>query len=167
VEHDPRYRGGLTITLFKGVRVIAINRSFQQARVADSANSAVLELSPAQTNMMILANRRGEITLSFNPGGTGDGGVAASQSDRSTLDEILGLQPLKQPEPPFVSETYRQDGREVYYFRDGRRVEMPRTDAAPSRTIKQQPVVSPDQPPAPGANPSANSQPAVHAGPAA
>lgn len=133
-DNDPRLGGGLTLTLFKGVRVLAMNRSFQQSNVADASNSTVLELTPAQTNVMILASRRGQITLTFNPDGTGDGGVAASQADRATLDDILGLAPLPKPESPFVTESYRQDGREVYYFRNGRRWDSPQVDKAASRT---------------------------------
>lgn len=121
---DRRFRGGLTLTLFKGVKVIAINRNIQQGDVDRVGNSVTLELTPEQANIMILARDRGDITMSFNPEGKGTGGVAVSSENRATLDEILGLKPLPKPTPPLVTESYRGSLRETTSFRDGKRSDL-------------------------------------------
>ena len=40
-----------------------------QGNVEDDRNSVTLELTPEQSNVMILASERGMITMSFNPNG--------------------------------------------------------------------------------------------------
>ncbi len=121
-QGDPRMQGGLTMTLFNGVRIIAINRSYQQGPVARGGNIVTLELTPEQANIGILASERGEITLTYSPDGRGNGGIAVSSADRATLDEILGLKPTPTPEPPFVTEIFRRGARSVLQFRDGRQL---------------------------------------------
>lgn len=120
---DDRFQGGLTMRLFEGVKVIALGRNLQQSRV-DRNTSVTLELTETQANIVTLAKQRGSLTLTFNPGGAGNGGLALSNDERVTLYEILGLKP-QQPEPePFMSEIYRGSGRDVHYFNDkGRRVD--------------------------------------------
>lgn len=121
---DDRFQGGLTMKLFDGVKVLAINRSVTQGRVDRQSNRVTLELTEGQSNIVVLAKDRGNITLTFNPSGKGSGGLALSGTDRVTLYDILGL---KRPEPdkePFVTEAYRASGRGTLYFSDrGRRLD--------------------------------------------
>ncbi len=90
---DTRFRGGLTITLLGGVRVLAVagGGSGADSISTDSISTVTLELTPEQANMLILAREKGEIALSYNPDGKGRGGVAVKNQDRATMDEILGL----------------------------------------------------------------------------
>lgn len=119
---DDRFQGGLTMRLFEGVKVIAVNRSYQQVRLDRSGNHVTLELTEPQANILVLAKDRGTITLTFNPKGAGTGGLALTNTERVTLYEILGLKPAD-PEPePFMSEIWRGQGVDTQYFDDkGRR----------------------------------------------
>ena len=125
--------GGLTMTLFRGVKVIAINRSYVPASVEDVGNTVTFELTPEQSNILLLARGKGDISLTYNPEGKGTGGVTIGRDDRATLDEILGLEPEPKPPvpvPPFESSIYRQTDRSTHFFRDGREIERP--SAAPT-----------------------------------
>lgn len=112
---DPRIHrlGGVSMTLFKGVKVLALNKNFRQGPVLASGNSVTLELAPEQVNVMLVVQSNGAIALAHNPSGEGDGGVALSNTDRATLWEVLGLKKAAQkkeppePEKPFVTESYR------------------------------------------------------------
>ena len=117
---DPRLRGGTTMTLFKGVKVLAMNRSVSSSNVDRGGNSVTLELTPEQANIVILADTAGELTMSYNPNGKGTGGVTISDADRATLEEILNLDPLSEPTPPFQTEQFRGGRRAVNIYRDGR-----------------------------------------------
>ncbi len=121
--NDERLRGGMTLTLFRGVKVLALNRSSRSGASQRRVNSVTLELTPRQANVLILAQSRGDITLTYNPEGAGSGDVAAENEDRAFLEEILGLEPLPQPPQPFVTETYRGSRRDELRFRDGKRVD--------------------------------------------
>ncbi|GAB4156930.1 MAG: hypothetical protein Tsb009_33950 [Planctomycetaceae bacterium] len=125
-RNDQRYRGGITLTLFKGVKVLAVNSgasgSSSRLSPSGSSNSVTLELTPGQANIIILAARRGEITLSYNPEGRGDGGVGVTDENRATLEEILGLRPVPRPPQPFVSETFKGSSRTTLQFQNGRRL---------------------------------------------
>lgn len=118
---DQEQTGGLTITLFKGVKVLAMNRS-TGGGASRGGNNVTLELSKEQANILIQARDKGNLTLTYTPEGKGDGGVAVSREDRATLDEILGLEPVKQP---FTSEIYYGSGRSVLQFQNGRPVGNP------------------------------------------
>ncbi len=122
---DRRYPTGLTMTLFKGVKVLAINRSVTGASaVGRGSNSVTLELSNAQANILIEAQTKGAITLTYNPTGFGGGGVDLTNEDRATLDEILGLEPPTPPTPPQLTEIFTGNGRRVMAFRDGKPLDM-------------------------------------------
>jgi pilus assembly protein CpaB len=89
---DPRIRNGMTITLLNGVRVLAVGgTSENEITGSDAVNTVTLELTPEQANILVLAREKGEIALSYNPDGKGEGGVAVKNQDRATMDEILGL----------------------------------------------------------------------------
>ena len=120
---DQERTGGLTMTLFKGVKVLAVNRSTTGGGSSRGENVVTLELTEEQANIIILARDKGELTLTYTPEGKGDGGVAVSRSDRATLDEILGLEPIPEAERPFASEIFYGSGRTVLQFERGRRVD--------------------------------------------
>lgn len=142
-RNDERTGGGLTLTLFEGVKVMAINRNFHVGDPEQGGNNVVtFELTPKQANILILAREKGLLTLTYNPEGPGDGGVTVEGEDRATLEEILGLE---SPEPPFAAEQYRGGRRSVLRFRDGRRVDDARGSGRSRRT---------PQPPS-GGNPNA------------
>ncbi|MGE0376456.1 MAG: Flp pilus assembly protein CpaB, partial [Planctomycetaceae bacterium] len=83
-------RGGMVLTLFQGVKVLAMSRSQSPgSSQAQGAGSVTFELTPEQANVMLLARNRGSINLTYSPHGPGNGGVAVAQSDRAFLDEIL------------------------------------------------------------------------------
>lgn len=121
-QNGARFRGGITLTLFKGVRVLAVNSSAGRTVGGASTNAVTLELTPGQANVMILAGSRGDVTLSYNPEGPGHGGVGVNRDDRATLEEILGISTPKR-DASFTTETYRRSSRSTLQFQDGRRVE--------------------------------------------
>lgn len=121
---DPRTRG-LTVRLMKGVKLIAINRMTLQAPVDNDRNTVTVEATPQQVNALALAKDRGTLSLVHTPDGEGDGKLALAElkdQDRATLEEILGLTPPKQPEPPpmpkppFLTQIYRSTGRQDMRF---------------------------------------------------
>ena len=116
---DQAQTGGLTMTLFKGIKVLAINRSTAGGGAGARGNNVTLELSEEQSNILIQARDKGSLTLTYAPEGKGGGGVAVGRDDRATLDEILGLDPLQEP---FTSEIYYGSGRNVIQFQNGRAV---------------------------------------------
>jgi len=121
LNNDKRLNGGMTLTLFNGVRVNAINGSYTQNNSSRRGTNVTLELTPEQANIMILARDRGEITMSYTPEGKGDGGVAVSSAEKATLYEILGLKTpeepkVEEPPKPFVIEGYYGSSRSVNQF---------------------------------------------------
>jgi pilus assembly protein CpaB len=115
---DDRMQGGLTMRLFEGVKLLAINRSQQISRLDRSSNRVTLELTEPQANVVVLAQDRGQLTLTYNPNGQGDGGLAVSNSERVTLYELLGLRPAEPPAEPFLTEVFKGQGRQLNYFND-------------------------------------------------
>ncbi|MCA9024465.1 MAG: Flp pilus assembly protein CpaB [Planctomycetaceae bacterium] len=115
-------RGGMVMTLFKGVKLLAINRSQTGSSSVDRGeNSVTMELTPEQTNIMLLARDRGNINLTYTPSGLGNGGVAVADENRAFLDEVLGLTPPEKPKPPFQTEIFDGGSRRVNTFDlDGR-----------------------------------------------
>lgn len=103
-------RGGLVMSLFKGVKVLAINRSQTNTPSVAGTNNVTLELTPEQTNILVLARGKGDLNLTYNPNGLGDGGVAVANENRAYLDEVLGLVAPEEPAPPFVTEIYTGGG---------------------------------------------------------
>lgn len=121
---DDHVQGGVTMRLFEGVRIIAINRSLTQSRVDRSSNRVTLELTEPQANVLVLAKDRGAITLTFNPNGRGSGGLSLSNAERVTLHEILGLRRAEPEAEPFVTEVFRKTERGVLWFNgQGRRID--------------------------------------------
>jgi pilus assembly protein CpaB len=128
-------QGGVTLRLFEGVRIIAINRNFAQSRVDRSSNRVTLELDEPQANIMVLAKDKGEITLTFNPNNErGRGGLSLNNDDRVTLHEILGLRPAEPTPEPFLTESYKGANRSTHLFNEkGRRIENNAAQPTPTR----------------------------------
>lgn len=105
---------GLTLTLFRGVRILAMAG-------ARTRSTVTLELSPMQATIAIQAQSRGKISMTYNPEGRGTGVVSVPDEDRATLAQILDLDPLPVPEPPFRSEHYRGSTRTSLEWHNGRR----------------------------------------------
>ena len=151
---DDRVQGGVTMRLFEGVRIIAINRNFTQSRVDRGGNRVTLELTEPQANVVVLAQDRGALTLTYNPNGRGHGGLALSNAERVTLHEILGMKPA-QPDPePFLTEAYRGVGRGVLQFNQkGHRIDS--SDLYRSQNQDRRPMVLPNPQNGPPNDPSA------------
>jgi pilus assembly protein CpaB len=107
---DGRARGGLTLTLFSGVRLLAVEN---ESTTPNSPRSVMLEVTPEQANILILARDEGELVLTYNPDGQAIGGVVIENPDRATLAEIIGQ---KAPERPFTSESYKGSARSTRSF---------------------------------------------------
>jgi pilus assembly protein CpaB len=160
LQSDARVQGGMTMTLFKGVKIIAINRLFNQGAVQNSENTVTLELSSEQANIILVAKDKGKLDFSFNPEGQGPGGLALTGKDRATLEEILGLSPIPKPAPAppgFVTQIYRGANRRQYEFRQmgSKMMEWGGTQIAiPAARAPDAPVTPPA--PAPGIAPGLN-----------
>jgi pilus assembly protein CpaB len=118
---DQDRTGGLTMTLFKGVKVLALHRGAYGASAGRGGTTVTLALTEEQANILIQARDKGGLTLTYTPDGRGNGGVAVSREDRATLDEILGLGP---EDRPFASEVFHGSSRSVNEFQNGRRVDV-------------------------------------------
>jgi len=103
---DDRYRGGFTMTMFKGVRVMALNRRTQAANLSRGSNTVTFALTPEQSNILLEAQRHGDIVITYTPNGPGSGGVDVAASDRAYFDEILGLPERPEPPEPFLTELW-------------------------------------------------------------
>ncbi|MEK6259569.1 MAG: Flp pilus assembly protein CpaB [Planctomycetota bacterium] len=115
--NDASFQGGLTMRLFEGVKILAINRNYTQSRVDRGNNHVTLELTEAQANIVVLARDRGKLTLTYNPSNAvGDGGLALSNTERVTLYEILGLKKQDPAKDPFQTEIYRGNSRMTNQF---------------------------------------------------
>ena len=115
---DKRYRGGFTTTMFKGVRVIAMNRLTQQSTLSRGANTVTFELTPAQANILLQAQTKGTLSVTYTPSGPGTGGIAIAEADRAYFDEILGLPEIPERDKPFTTEIYRGSNRSVINYDD-------------------------------------------------
>ena len=121
--NDATFQGGLTMRLFEGVKILAINRNFTQSRVDRGSNHVTLELTEAQANIVVLAQDRGKLTLTYNPSNAvGDGGLSLSNAERVTLYEILGLKKQDPAKDPFQTEIYRGSGRIINQFDEKGRI---------------------------------------------
>ncbi len=119
-------RTGMTTTLFKGVKVVAMNRGGASSALQGSGSShnVTLELDEKQAIYMLLAQQKGRIALTYNPTGAGPGGVnVKSESDRVTMEQLLGMTDEPAEKKPFKTEHYRGAGHSSSYWRDGERIE--------------------------------------------
>lgn len=119
------YGDAMTATLFKGVKILSMSRGYATTSLQGSeSNNVTLELDEEQARVISLAQRNGQIDLVYNADGAGSGGIdiQASEKDRITLQEILGIKPPKEKEKPFKTEHYRGGGSSSSYFENGERV---------------------------------------------
>lgn len=122
----PSGRTGMTITLFKGVKVVAMNRGGASSALQGSgvSHNVTLELDEKQALYMLLAQQKGEIALTYNPAGSGPGGVnVKAEGDRVTMEQLLGLTDEPAEKKTFKTEHYRGAGRSSSYWRDGEFIE--------------------------------------------
>jgi pilus assembly protein CpaB len=160
---DATFQGGLTMRLFEGVKILAINRNFTQGAVDRGGNHVTLELTEPQANVITLARDKGKITLTLNPNGKGNGGLALSNAERITFYEILGLVQGENPKQPFLTEIFRGTGRQTMYFDERGRILTGRSaPQLPSQTAPPF-VLPPGQTPgaAAGPTPQPNYDPSV------
>lgn len=133
---DPRWNkiGAMNVTLFKGVRVLAINRDFVQTPIQATGNSVTLEISDKDIALLRLAADKGELSLSYTSDTSGSATVSVENPDRATLEELLNLPPLPAPPPPpppppappalddpsrNTTQVYRRAGVQVNSFYNG------------------------------------------------
>ncbi len=126
---DNRLPYGYQLTLFKGIKVLAINRSVTQQDPETGGNTVTLEVRPGQANALLLAQGNGVLNLTYTPFPT-KGGVEVSDldTDRLTLEKLLNLPPKKEPAPqpkppePYTLDQYRRLGRSTISFLPNGRV---------------------------------------------
>ncbi len=129
LSSDPRFKlvGAISIKLFKGVRVLALNRDFVQTPLQATKNSVTLEIADEDTGILELCSKKGELTLQFTKVGDGRATVQVRDPNRPTLEEILQLPAVpEEPEPPappepnrYTSRIYRQSSLDTVRFQDG------------------------------------------------
>lgn len=119
--------GGMIMTLFKGVKVIGLNHSTSgTVETNRGVNNVTLEMTPDHANVLLLANKKGQMTLVYTPDGKAENQFALRDQDRAYLDEILGLKTPDAPEAPkvtrpTVTELFSGVSRRMQTFKDGLR----------------------------------------------
>lgn len=124
---DSSDRKGMTATLFKGVKVVAVSRSggtLANLQGGGSSQTVTLELDEDQALVMLLAQQKGRIALTYNPTGSGEGGIDVKpENNRVTVEQLLGLADEPEVKKPFKTELYHGAGRTASFWRDGERVD--------------------------------------------
>ena len=123
---DMAKNGGMIMTLFKGVHVIAMNADASGTVLGSrGANTVTLEMTPDHANILRLASQKGQMTLTYTPDGKAENQFALRDQDRAYFDEILGL---KTPEERknddkrvTVTEIFSGASRRLQTFKDGLR----------------------------------------------
>lgn len=136
---DATFQGGLTMRLFEGVKILAINRNFTQGTVDRTNNHVTLEMTQPQANIIVLAQEKGKLTLTYNPKGKGNGGLALSNTERITFYEILGLTAAPKGKEPLLTEIYRGASRSTMYYDERGRMLGARSAAPGTTTNDRQP----------------------------
>ena len=73
----------MTATLFKGVKILAINRGYTTTALqGGEAQNVTLELDEDQTRIISLAQRKGEIDLVYNESGEEGNGIEINPSEK-------------------------------------------------------------------------------------
>jgi pilus assembly protein CpaB len=117
----------MTVTLFKGCKVLAVHRGGSAATLVQSSmgSRVTLELDEDEARIVSLAQRKGEIDLVYTSLTEPSQGIdiEAEEANRITIREILGIEREKEKEKPFRTEHYRGGGRSSSYFEDGERLD--------------------------------------------
>lgn len=120
-EHDAS--GGLIMTLFRGLKIVAINGITSGGGGASRDGQQVtFEVTPEQANILLLASGKGQIDITYTGEGKGTGVVAIQDEHRATFNQILGIDPPVDPEKQhgFTTEIYPGSGRGMNTFVDGK-----------------------------------------------
>jgi len=178
-QSDPRMQaiGALSMVLFRGVQVLAINKSFVQAPLEATQNSITVEVAEKDASLLRLAEAHGTITVAYTSDSSGTAMVEVADPYRATLEELLGLDPVVEeqeptPEPPFISTVYRGSGMQRSAFRNGvpignysldadfNRPATPAASGTPSGDSPAQPATgtAPDQPAGTGFQPPTSTE---------
>ncbi len=124
---DSSDRKGMTATLFKGVKVVAVSRTggvTPNLQGGGSSQTVTIELDEDQALVMLLAQQKGRIALTYNPTGSGTGGINVKPANnRVTVEQLLGLSEEPEVKKPFKTEQYHGAGRTASFWRDGERVD--------------------------------------------
>ena len=148
---DATFQGGLVMRLFEGVKILVINRNMTRGGVDRGNNHVTLELTEPQANAVVLAHDKGKLTLTYNPNGKGHGGLALTNSERTTFYEILGLIRADKPAEPMLTEIYRGSSRSTLVW--DAKGQFLGTRPAPQQTNNGQYVLPPAAGAAPGGQP--------------
>ena len=137
---DASFQGGLVMRLFEGVKILVINRNMTRGTVDRGNNHVTLELTEPQANAVVLAHDKGKLTLTYNPNGKGNGGLALTNAERTTFYEILGMTRADKPKDPMVTEIYRGPARSTLVWDAsgryvGTRVDSTQTNATPQYVL--------------------------------
>ncbi|MBT5021083.1 MAG: hypothetical protein HON04_20315, partial [Planctomicrobium sp.] len=91
-------------------------------RSSRGAPQVTFELSPEQANILLLAEMKGKLDITYTDGGKGSGVVAVEDENRATLNQILGIDPPDEPEKEkaFTTEVYPGTNRGLRTFVDGK-----------------------------------------------
>lgn len=120
---DNRIPNGYQLTLFKGIKVLAINRNTVQQDPESNGNTVTLEVRPGQANAILLAEKNGTLNLTYTTS-SAPGGVQVSDADddRLTMEKLLDLPPKPEPPPqpkppePYTVDEYRHLRRSTISF---------------------------------------------------
>jgi hypothetical protein len=115
------------MTLFKAIKVVAINRNVVMQQPEALTNTVTLEVTPKQANALLLAKTYGILNLTYTedltPGGVD---IADVPNDKLTLERLLDLPekketvPTRFPEPSRIDE-YRGVRKSIsHYHANGR-----------------------------------------------
>ena len=148
---DAGFQGGLVMRLFEGVKILVINRNMTRGTVDRGSNHVTLELTEPQANVVVLAHDKGKLTLTYNPNGKGNGGLALTNTERTTFYEILGMTKGDKPKDPLVTEIFKGPSRTTNTWDASGRYIGSRVD--PMTTTDPQYVLPPATGPASGGQP--------------
>jgi pilus assembly protein CpaB len=127
VRSDLRTTQAFQMTLFKAIKVMAINRNVVQQQPEATMNTVTLEVTSKQANALLLARTYGILNLTYTedlaPGGVN---IADVPNDKLTLERLLDLPEKKEtiptrPPEPFRIDEYRALRKSVsHYSANGR-----------------------------------------------
>lgn len=121
---DMNETGGYTMTLMKGIKVLAMNRNLAGAPARGRATgSMVVEVSPEQAKILLLCKDKGQLNMTYTTETENSGRIVLKDSEKATLAEILNVGPPDKPITPIVTELYSGNGRRLHTFKDGLRAD--------------------------------------------